>query len=159
MTPTGIMCGQVSETLFEFFGGLGKRQCGAFHSCLTAMYPFVIHFSFYQTSLLTLFHLFFSSFSFLLFSISTLAAAIVRKVYLRQGTGVGALKNRFGGAYRRGARPEVHQDAAGGLIRNILTTLDDLKITEKSSKGGRKVTRTGQQALDLVAGQVARGEV
>jgi ribosomal protein S19E (S16A) len=115
--------------------------------------PFFVLFKFYQTSLLTLF-LF-----FLLFLHSTHAAAIVRKVYLRQGTGVGALKNRFGGAYRRGARPEVHQDAAGGLIRNILTTLDDLKITEKSSKGGRKVTRTGQQALDLVAGQVARGEV
>jgi small subunit ribosomal protein S19e len=80
-------------------------------------------------------------------------------VYLRQGTGVGALKKRFGGAYRRGAAPEVHQDAAGGLIRNILTTLDDLKITEKSGKGGRKISRTGQQALDLVAGQVARGEV
>lgn len=87
------------------------------------------------------------------------SAAIVRKVYLRQGTGVGALKKRFGGAYRRGAAPEVHQDAAGGLIRNILTTLDDLKITEKSGKGGRKISRTGQQALDLVAGQVARGEV
>ena len=28
------------------------------------------------------------------------AAAIVRKVYLRQGTGVGALKKRFGGNYR-----------------------------------------------------------
>jgi small subunit ribosomal protein S19e len=28
------------------------------------------------------------------------AAAIVRKVYLRPGTGVGALKKRFGGNYR-----------------------------------------------------------
>jgi small subunit ribosomal protein S19e len=27
-------------------------------------------------------------------------AAIVRKIYLRQGTGVGALKKRFGGSYR-----------------------------------------------------------
>jgi len=87
------------------------------------------------------------------------AAAIVRKIYLRQGTGVGALKKRFGGAYRRGARPEKHQDAAGGLIRHILITLDGLKITEKTAKGGRKISRVGQQALDLVAGQVARGEV
>ena len=38
-------------------------------------------------------------------------------------------------------------------------TLDDLKITEKTAKGGRKISRVGQQALDLVAGQVARGEV
>jgi len=87
------------------------------------------------------------------------AAAIVRKIYLRQGTGVGALKKRFGGAYRRGARPEIHRDAAGGLIRTILIALDELKITEKSAKGGRKISRVGQQALDLVAGQVARGEV
>eukprot|EP01034_Spumella_vulgaris_P021618 gene21618-27657_t len=87
------------------------------------------------------------------------AAAIVRKVYLRQNTGVGALKKRFGGNYRRGARPERHQDAAGGLIRSILIALDDLKITEKSTNGGRKISRVGQQALDLVAGQVSRSEV
>ena len=53
----------------------------------------------------------------------------------------------------------MHQDAAGGLIRTIFLTLDELKITEKTEKGGRRVTRVGQQALDLVAGQVARGEV
>ena len=60
---------------------------------------------------------------------------------------------------RRGAAPEKHQDAAGGLIRTILISLDDLKITEKTEKGGRRISRVGQQALDLVAGQVARGEV
>ena len=87
------------------------------------------------------------------------AAAIARKIYLRQGTGIGALKKRFGGSYRRGAAPERHQDAAGGLIRTILLNLDDLNMTEKCEKGGRKVTRSGQQALDLVAGQVAREEV
>jgi small subunit ribosomal protein S19e len=69
------------------------------------------------------------------------------------------LRTRFGGNYRRGARPEVHSDSAGGLIRSIFLTLDELKITEKTEKGGRRVTRVGQQALDLVAGQVARGEV
>ena len=84
------------------------------------------------------------------------AAAIARKIYLREGTGVGALKKRFGGSYRRGARPEVHQDAAGGLIRTILLALDELKITEKCSKGGRKITRSGQQTLDLVAIGIAR---
>ena len=87
------------------------------------------------------------------------AAAIARKIYLRQGTGVGALKKRFGGNYRRGAAPERHQDASGGIIRNICTSLDDLKVTEACGKGGRKISRIGQQALDLVAGQVARGEV
>lgn len=60
---------------------------------------------------------------------------------------------------RRGTRPERHQDAAGGLIRTILIALDELKITEKSANGGRKISRVGQQALDLVAGQVARSEI
>jgi small subunit ribosomal protein S19e len=73
------------------------------------------------------------------------AAAIVRKVYLRQGTGVGALAKRFGGNYRRGSAPERHQDGARGLIRTILINLDDLKITEKTTKGGRKISRVGQQ--------------
>ena len=87
------------------------------------------------------------------------AAAIVRKIYLEPGTGVGTLQKRFGGGFRRGARPTHHRDCSGGIIRNILITLDDLKITEKTAKGGRKISRVGQQALDLVAGQVARGEV
>jgi hypothetical protein len=32
------------------------------------------------------------------------AAAVARKIYLRQGTGVGALKKRFGGSYRFGSK-------------------------------------------------------
>ena len=87
------------------------------------------------------------------------AASIVRKIYMRPGTGVGALQKRYGGAYRRGARPEIHRDSSSGVIRTILITLDELKITEKTAKGGRRISRVGQQALDLVAGQVARGEV
>lgn len=87
------------------------------------------------------------------------AASIVRKIYMRPGTGVGALQKRYGGAYRRGARPEIHRDSSSGVIRTILITLDDLKITEKTAKGGRRISRVGQQALDLVAGQVSRGEV
>eukprot|EP01039_Chlorochromonas_danica_P004326 gene4326-4747_t len=86
------------------------------------------------------------------------AAAIIRKIYLRPGTGVGDLKKSFGGSYRRGARPEIHRDAAGGLIRSILKSLDELKFTEKTEKGGRRVTKIGQQALDLVAGQIAYDE-
>mmetsp|Transcript_33595 Transcript_33595/g.24630 ORF Transcript_33595/g.24630 Transcript_33595/m.24630 type:complete len:149 (+) Transcript_33595:35-481(+) len=87
------------------------------------------------------------------------AAAVIRKIYLRPGTGVGALQKRFGGAYRRGARPSVHQDAASGIIRSVLRSFDELKLTEETEKGGRKISRTGQQALDLVAHQVAYDEL
>lgn len=60
---------------------------------------------------------------------------------------------------RRGARPEVHQDAASGIIRTIMRSFDDLKLLEHTEKGGRKISRTGQQALDLVASQVAYDEL
>jgi len=74
MTPTGIMCGQVSETLFEFFGGLGKRQCGAFHSCLTTMYPLLSTLAFIKLPY-SLYSIFFSPrflFSFSPFPLSQL---------------------------------------------------------------------------------------
>lgn len=40
-----------------------------------------------------------------------------------------------------------------------MKTLDDLKFTEKTEKGGRKISKIGQQALDLVAGQIANDEI
>ena len=87
------------------------------------------------------------------------SATVARKIYLREGTGVGALKKRLGGAYRRGSQPKIHRDASGGIIRYAMLTLDDLQITEKCGKGGRKISRTGQQTLDQVARQVALGEL
>jgi small subunit ribosomal protein S19e len=50
-------------------------------------------------------------------------------------------------------------DAATGLIRSILLSLDELRLTEKTENGGRRVTRIGQQALDLIAGQIAHEEL
>lgn len=61
--------------------------------------------------------------------------------------------------FRRGARPVKHQDSAQGLIRAVLLALDELKLTEKTENGGRRVTRVGQQALDLIAGQIANEEL
>ena len=43
---------------------------------------------------------FVQNFKTILLLLLTITAAIVRKIYLRQGTGVGALKKRFGGSYR-----------------------------------------------------------
>ena len=86
-------------------------------------------------------------------------AAVARKIYLREATGVGALKKRFGGGHRRGHLPKVHRDALGGIIRHAMLILDGLQITEKCGKGGRKISRTGQQTLDQVARQVALGEM
>lgn len=85
-------------------------------------------------------------------------AAVARQVYMKPGCGVGGLKVKFGGNQRRGANTSHHHDASGAILRNILITLDELKITEPCAKGGRRITRIGQQALDLIAGQVARND-
>jgi hypothetical protein len=52
------------------------------------------------------------------------AASIARKVYLKPGVGIGALRKWYGGQYRRGSRAKVSQKAAGGVIRSILQQLE-----------------------------------
>lgn len=84
------------------------------------------------------------------------AASIARKVYMRNGVGVGALRRIYGTAKNNGVRPEHFSLASGAIIRNILQALEAINVVEQSGrKGGRRISRTGQQALDRIAGQVA----
>ena len=82
------------------------------------------------------------------------AASIARKVYLRPGIGIGQLQKWYGGSYRRGARTEHFRKAASGVIRSVLLQLEDMRVVEKISAGGRKVTIVGQQDLDRIAGSI-----
>uniref|UniRef100_A0A061RE45 Small subunit ribosomal protein S19e n=1 Tax=Tetraselmis sp. GSL018 TaxID=582737 RepID=A0A061RE45_9CHLO len=86
------------------------------------------------------------------------AAAIARRIYLRQGLGCGALRRSFGCRYSsRGTLPEKHADASGGVIRHILKQFEANNLMEKTTgpKGGRKMTPSGQRDLDLIAARVA----
>lgn len=49
-----------------------------------------------------------------------------------------------------------HTTCAGGLIRHILKSLEEIGVVEKSStvKGGRRLTAAGQRDMDLIAGRV-----
>jgi ribosomal protein S19E (S16A) len=89
------------------------------------------------------------------------AASLARKVYLRQGVGVGAFRKQYGGRNKRkGAVPEHFAKASGGLIRHILIQLETEGLVEKyeGKKGGRKITSTGQRDLDLIAGRIQAAE-
>lgn len=84
-------------------------------------------------------------------------AAIARRVYLRQGLGVGAFRRIFGGRTNaKGAvTPEHHTKSAGGVIRHALHTLEALGLVEKLAGGkGRRITSEGQRQMDLVAARV-----
>mmetsp|Transcript_274 Transcript_274/g.802 ORF Transcript_274/g.802 Transcript_274/m.802 type:complete len:158 (-) Transcript_274:219-692(-) len=85
------------------------------------------------------------------------AASLARKVYLKQGLGVGALRRQYGGRNKRkGVVPEHFCRASGGLIRHILIQLETLGFVEKhpGSHGGRRITSQGQRDLDLIAGRI-----
>jgi small subunit ribosomal protein S19e len=81
-------------------------------------------------------------------------AAIARRLYLRGGVGVGALKRGFGGSKRNGSRPAHHASGSGAIARAALKQLQKLKLIELDRNGGRKITSVGKRDLDRIAQRV-----
>merc|ERR1712113_392601 len=80
------------------------------------------------------------------------AASVSRRVYLKKGLGVGALRRWYGGRARRGTKKNRYHYASSGLIRNILKSLEDMdfvKVVKANGErtNGRKITRRGQQFM------------
>ncbi|KAF8751026.1 hypothetical protein HU200_012257 [Digitaria exilis] len=105
-------------------------------------------------------------------------ASIARKIYLRQGIGVGGFQKIYGGRQRNGSRPPHFCKSSGAISRNILQQLQKMGIIDVDPKGymfsmlsvlwlisgclyllfcysGRLITSQGRRDLDQVAGRVA----
>ncbi|CAH1269972.1 RPS19 [Branchiostoma lanceolatum] len=78
-----------------------------------------------------------------------------RHLYMRSGVGVGAMCKIYGGRKRRGTKPAKFRICARGVSRNVLQSLEGVKMVEKDAAGGRRLTAQGQRDLDRIAGQVA----
>ncbi|KAG2243055.1 hypothetical protein Bca52824_095108 [Brassica carinata] len=74
------------------------------------------------------------------------AASMARKVYLRGGLGVGAFRRIYGGSKRNGSRPPHFCKSSGGVARHILQQLQTMNIVDLDTKGGRKITSSGQRS-------------
>eukprot|EP00126_Sphaerothecum_destruens_P003114 Sdes_comp16631_c0_seq3m5935 len=82
-------------------------------------------------------------------------AAVARHVYVRNPVGVGALRKVFGGSRNNGSRPSHFCKSSGSILRVCLKQLEKVKVVEKGSNGGRKISQNGQRDLDRIASKVA----
>lgn len=88
----------------------------------------------------------------------TRTASIVRKIYIRGGSGVGGFAKVYGGKFRRGTQTNSWCRGSRKIIRYVLLQLEDMGLVEQDENGGRKITKEGQRELDTVAVQAAKPE-
>mmetsp|Transcript_1463 Transcript_1463/g.2220 ORF Transcript_1463/g.2220 Transcript_1463/m.2220 type:complete len:149 (+) Transcript_1463:49-495(+) len=92
----------------------------------------------------------------------TRCASVLRAIYLRPGTGVGALRRKYGGKKNRGVKPERKIKsglAAGSPIRVALQRLETIGYVEQDQNGGRRITQKGQKACDEIAVQLLNNQL
>merc|ERR1712014_155251 len=82
-------------------------------------------------------------------------ASMVRKIYIRGGSGVGAFTKVYGKQKRRGTCTNTFSKGSGKICRYILQQLEEMGLVEQEEDGGRKITKEGQRELDTVAVQAA----
>lgn len=56
-------------------------------------------------------------------------------MYLRGGVGVGALTKVYGGSKSRGTAPNHFERGSSSIARNVLKSLEQMKLIEKASGG------------------------
>merc|ERR1711918_187952 len=83
------------------------------------------------------------------------SASVLRKIYLRKGTGVGALKKWYGSnGTHRGTRKAHFATASGAVIRKAMHELEKFELMEYCPDGGRVITSKGRAEMDRIAGNI-----
>lgn len=77
-------------------------------------------------------------------------AAILRKYYTKQTLGVNMLRGYYGGAKKRGAKPQKFARGSGKIIRLSVQQLEKEGFLEKK-ESGRKITLKGRKYLERFA--------
>ena len=80
------------------------------------------------------------------------AASIIRQIYIKKIVGVSRLRTRYGGAQKRGAKPNRFKKGSGKIIRLILQQAEKAGLIEqaKGKKRGRQLTKNGIAFLESV---------
>jgi len=79
------------------------------------------------------------------------AAAVLRAIYLRPGTGYGGLSKRFGNKKNRGSQPEITTRAARGLLHWACKSLTKMSLVTKGKESGHIITNEGRRCADAIA--------
>lgn len=87
-------------------------------------------------------------------------AALARKLYVRPHSGVGILKEFYGGPKCYGVMRRHHSSGSGKIIRYCLQQLEKIGVLKRDKKNDLKklsrfVTKEGQTDLNRIATQVA----
>ncbi len=81
------------------------------------------------------------------------AAAILRKLYIKQPLSVESLRTMYGGRKKYSKRMEHHYKANGSIIRKILQQLEKAGLVKKTPKG-RVLTEQGQALINKLSNKI-----
>merc|ERR1719203_1642252 len=86
----------------------------------------------------------------------TRLASMARHIYVRSPVGVATMTKIYGVRRNNGSCPSHWRRGSGSIARKGLQALEQLKLVEKDSNGGRKLTSQGRRDLDRIAAQIIK---
>jgi small subunit ribosomal protein S19e len=84
------------------------------------------------------------------------SASVMRKLYVKGGTGVQRLSAEYGGRRDRGSAPYHARTGSRSILREILQQLEGAGLVRKQKNRGRALTPEGEQLLDQVARELLK---